>query len=101
MVVMLMMVIVEAESRVGGRHSTQLKSAPAGGQDPRVPWVAPPAGPEQGLVGAALLCAERWMPLFLFEHSLNLRHRYVWELSQCNCLNCRVVVRLPMKLNHL
>lgn len=101
MLIMLMMVIVEAESRVGGRHSTQLKSAPAGCQDPRMPWVAPSAGPEQGLMGAALLCAQRWMPLFLCEHSLNLRHRYVWEVSQCNCLNCHIVVRLLIKQNHM
>lgn len=74
MLIMLMMVIVEAESRVGGRHSTQLKSSPTGSQEPRMPWVAPPAGQEQGLMGAALLCAERWMPLFLYEYSVNLRH---------------------------
>ncbi len=62
---------------MGGRDPTQLKPAPSGSQEPRIPWVTAPAGPEQGLMGAALLCAERRMPLFLRQHSVNLRNRYV------------------------
>lgn len=75
MLIMLMILIAEAESRVDGRHSTQLKSAPSGGQEPRMPWVTPPAGQDQGLMGATLLCSERRMPLFLCKHPVNLRDR--------------------------